>query len=826
MSPINVLIATTSPDLKAEVIARSVATRSDMTLIREDPVPAGEVERVLDSIVSHAGCALVIVGNSSETYKLAQQWLAKRSDLVVLCVDVIGDNVCIGLRDPRLDPLLATLRELVNRFGTEKTERVVHFRLSTHRPLLQASINWVHTLLRDAIGRISDENGDVPGLSVTRATLLQSLDESFEHIHNNHEADAALDHELASLDANQEPIAVAAGVFKLGSLEFRLMVLTLAPELDFRFQRCIGFLLDDMSRRVGTMGLYCGLLGLTANVRDALAVAGALARWSVFERDLGRPATGDEPLRLDPFLAQWLLGEYTALFSDPRVRRVIHLPAWPGVDVLTRTGEHLDSDADQLLNKIHGSGTTHWILLGDNQVATWRALLELGAQHQHLELIRVELANLVGVDIVEVEDCAKRIGRMMRLTGNPLAIDLTKAERVEGEDDRIQLFLETLNSMNCTAAVICTRPARIVRLLSSVPHELIEGQALSTPTRIAAVRAAARGADAYLTEESAEFIANRYPLQVDGLEHAMHLAAKRHKYFNADDPAGARFTEACRELVSEGISHLAERLDPIFGLDDVVLPPDRKTQLFEIVDHVRLASRVLDGWKFRDQLPYGRGVTALFFGQSGTGKTMAAMGVARGLGTQVLRIDLSRVVSKYIGETEKNLDRVFDDAQRSGSALVFDEAEGLLGKRSEVKDAHDRYANIEVAYLLQRLEAFDGLAILTTNMRQNIDAAFLRRLRFIIDFPRPDAEAREKIWRQCLPAESHALDDADYRQLARKVELTGGNIRQITLRAAFIAAAENMLINIQHISRAMRAEFAKLGMPPVELDLAKRRETA
>ena len=822
MSPINVLVATTSPDLKAEAIAKSVATRSDMILVRDDPVPAGEVERVLDSIVSHAGCALVIVGNSSETYKLAQQWLAKRSDLVVLCVDVIGDNVRIGLRDPRLDPLLTTLRELVNRFGTEETKRVVHFRLSTHRPLLQASINWVHTLLRDAIGRISDENS----LLVTRATLLQSLDESFEHIPNNFETDAALDRELALLDVNQEPMAVAARVFKLGSLEFRLMALTLAPELDFRFQRCIGFLLDDMSRRVGTMGLYCGLLGLTANVRDELAVAGALARWSVFEGDRGRPATADEPLKLDPFLAQWLLGEYTALSSDPRVRRVMHLPAWPGVDILTRTGEHLDADAEQLLNKIHGSDATQWVLLGGNNVATWRALLELGAQNQHLELIRVELTNLVGVDVLEVEECAKRIGRMTRLTGSPLVIDAARTDGVEGEDDRIQLFLETLHSMGCKAAVICTQPARIVRLLGTAPYELIEAQALSTPARIAAVRAAAREADAYLTEESAEFIANRYPLQVDGLEHAMHFAARRPKNFNADDPASARFTEACKELVSEDLSHLAERIDPIFTLDNLVLSADRKNQLIEIVDHVRLASRVLDGWKFRDQLPYGRGVTALFFGPSGTGKTMAAMGVASKLGVQILRLDLSRVVSKYIGDTEKNIDRVFEDAQKSGSAVLIDEADALLGKRSEVKDAHDRYANIEVAYLLQRLEAYDGLAILTTNMRLNIDAAFLRRLRFMIDFPKPDADAREKIWRQCLPAESHALDDADYRLLARKLDVTGGHIRQITLRAAFIAAKDNMLIDLQHIAQAIRLEFAKLGIPSDGIDLARVRRAA
>jgi len=826
VSRINVLVATTSPDLKAEVIAASVATRPDMILVENRAVAVAEVDTVLDSITVHVGCALVIVGGPTETYELAQRWLAKRSDLVVLHVDVVGDNVRIGLRDPRLGPLLTTLRELVDRFGTERTKRVAHFQLSTQRPLLQASINWVHALLRDAVGRTSDENGDVHGLSVTRATLLQSFDESFAHIPNNHETDAALDRALASIDKDQEPMAVAARVFELGPLEFRLMALTLAPELDFRFQRCIGFLLDDMSRRVGTVGLYRSLLGPTANVRDELTDAGALARWSVFEGYMGRPATADEPLKLDSFLAQWLLEESTALSNDPRVRRVMHLLTWPGIDILTRTEERVDANAERLMEKIHGPGATQWVLLGGNNAATWRALLELGAQNRNLALIRVEPTSLVGVDVVEVEECAKRIGRMMRLTGNPLAIDVTKVDGVEGEDDRIQIFLETLNSMDCRAAVICTKPARIVRLLGSVPYELMEGQALSMPARIAAVRAAAKGADAYLTEESAAAIANRYPLQVDGLEHAMRLAARRPKNFNTDDPGGARFTEACRELVSEGLSHLAERIEPIFSLDNVVLSPDRKTQLFEIVDHVRLAPRVLDGWKFRDQLPYGRGVTALFFGPSGTGKTMAAMGVASRLGIQILRLDLSRVVSKYIGDTEKNIDRVFEDAQRSGSAILIDEAEALLGKRSEVKDAHDRYANIEVAYLLQRLEAYDGLAILTTNMRQNIDAAFLRRLRFIVDFPRPDADAREKIWRQCLPDESHELDDADYRQLARKIELTGGHIRQITLRAAFIAATGDMLINIQHIAQAMRAEFAKLGMPPVEIDIAKMRRAA
>lgn len=824
MSQINVLVVTTSPDIKAEIIATSVDAHSDMDLVEKRPVAVAEVGEFLDSITNQVGCALVIVGKPTETYQLAQQWLTKHADLVVLYVDVVGDYVQIGWRDPQLSRLLTTLRELVHRFGIERSQREAHFPLS--RPLLQASLKWVHALLRNAAARMPEDNSGVYGLSATRDTLLQSLDEFFQYIPTTGQTEVALNHEFALRDERQEPLAVAAHVFRLTPLEFRFVILMLAPELDFRFQGCLGFLQDDMSRRAGTLGLYCSLLGLTTNVREELTEAGALIRWFVFDDYLGRPASADEPLKLDPFLVRWLLGDSTALVADPRVRRLLRLSPWQGVELLASANDYLGADVERLMTRFYGAGATQWILLSGNHAEAWRALLELGAQNRNLELIRVESTSLAGIDVIEVEECAKRIGRMMRLTGNPLVIDLAKTDGVEWEDDRIQLFLETLNSMDCRAAVICTKPARIVRLLGSVTYELMEGQALTMPARIAAVRAAAKGADAYLTEESAEAIVNRYPLQIGSLEHAMRLAARRTKNFNTDDPERTRFTEACQELVSDGISHLAERIDPIFSLDQVVLPPDRKEQLCEIVDHVRLASKVLDGWKFRDQLPYGRGVTALFFGSSGTGKTMAAMGVARQLGTQVLRIDLSRVVSKYIGETEKNLDRVFEDAQRSGSALVFDEAEGLLGKRSEVKDAHDRYANIEVAYLLQRLEAYDGLAILTTNMRQNIDAAFLRRLRFIVDFPRPDADAREKIWRQCLPDESHELDDADYRLLARKVELTGGNIRQITLRAAFIAAAENMLINIQHIARAMRAEFTKLGMPTVDLDLAKRRVAA
>lgn len=858
MSRINVLVATTSPDVKAEVIAESVAARQDMNLVESRCVSMAEVDGVLKSIASPPRCALVLVGRSTETNELAQQWLAERDDLVVLHVDVVDDVVRIGLRDPRLDSLLTALRELVERFGAESRDRVARiqlrsaksssddsaesYHLSAQRPLLQASINWVHALLRRAVEDVSDENGDVHGFSVTRETLLQSLDAPSGRVRDD-ERRELLDAEEALVSAlddneNPEPLAVAYRVFGLGLIEFQMMVLTLAPELDFRFQRCIGFLLDEMGRRVGAMGLYSSLLGMPAPVRGEMNVR-ALARWLVFEGYAGRPAAADEPLRLDPFLAQWLLGERMAhtndpllaqwllgermgLASDPRVRRALRLAPWPGASLLQRQVER----AARLMEKLQSSSATQWVLLDGDDPAAWRALLELGGARKKVELIRVEAARLAGVDVIEIEDCARRIGRMARLTGDPLVIDGARADGGEAENDGLRLFLATLDSMGCRAAVICRDEARIVRLLGTMPCELAHELALPMAARVGAVRAAAAGTEAYLTEESAEAIANRYPLRVDSLEHAMRLARSRPKNYDAEDPQLERLTTACKELASEGISQLVDRLDPVFSLDEVVLPPGRKQQLNEIVDHVRLAPRVLDGWRFRDQLPYGRGVTALFFGPSGTGKTMAAMGVARRLGIQILRLDLSRVVSKYIGDTEKNIDRVFTDAQRSGAAILIDEADALLGKRSEVKDAHDRYANIEVAYLLQRMEAYEGLAILTTNMRKNLDTAFLRRLRFIVDFPKPDAEAREKIWRQCLPGGSHDVDDAEFRQLARRIDITGGQIRQITLRAAFIAAAAGAQISLEHIAYAAGAELAKNGMPPVEIDLPQRRRAA
>ncbi|MGC1300562.1 MAG: ATP-binding protein [Alloacidobacterium sp.] len=276
--------------------------------------------------------------------------------------------------------------------------------------------------------------------------------------------------------------------------------------------------------------------------------------------------------------------------------------------------------------------------------------------------------------------------------------------------------------------------------------------------------------------------------------------------------------DACREQARPRLEGLAQRIEPGASVDDLVLPVRQKQLLGEIALHVRQRSLVYDSWGFASKGARGLGVSALFAGPSGTGKTMAGEMLANLLRLDLYKVDLSQVVSKYIGETEKNLRRVFDAADDGAAILLFDEADALFGKRSEVKDSHDRYANIEVSYLLQRMEAYRGLAILTTNRREALDPAFLRRIRFVIEFPFPDAALRAEIWRHTFPAQT-PTDGLQIDRLAR-LNAAGGNIRNIALSAAFLAADAQEPVRMPHLLQAARNEFAKLEKPLTDSETA------
>lgn len=275
--------------------------------------------------------------------------------------------------------------------------------------------------------------------------------------------------------------------------------------------------------------------------------------------------------------------------------------------------------------------------------------------------------------------------------------------------------------------------------------------------------------------------------------------------------------ESCRITARAGMEQLARKIDTKATWDQLVLPSEQSNLLHQITDQISCRNRVYEDWGFREQMNRGLGISALFAGESGTGKTMAAEVIANALELDLYRIDLSSVVSKYIGETEKNLRKLFDAAEDSGAILFFDEADALFGKRSEVKDSHDRYANIEINYLLQRMESYRGLAILASNMKTSLDKAFVRRLRFIVDFPFPGIEERTEIWQKIFPLEAPLDKNIDYPRLA-KLNLTGGNIHNVALNAAFLAAQHNSNVTMPLVLDAARVEYRKLERPAKESD--------
>jgi hypothetical protein len=276
--------------------------------------------------------------------------------------------------------------------------------------------------------------------------------------------------------------------------------------------------------------------------------------------------------------------------------------------------------------------------------------------------------------------------------------------------------------------------------------------------------------------------------------------------------------QACLSSARPRLDVLAHRLDARATWTDIVLPDTETALLQEISGQIRQRSLVYEDWGWRQRMNRGLGISALFAGESGTGKTMAAEVLANDLRLNLYRIDLSSVVSKYIGETEKNLRRLFDAAEGGGAILFFDEADALFGKRSEVKDSHDRYANIEINYLLQRMEAYRGLAILTTNLKSALDTAFVRRLRFIVNFPFPGTAQRKVIWERSFPTAT-PIQDLDFERLA-KLNLTGGSIHNVALNAAFLAAQAGGPVTMRHALDAARTEFRKLDRPINEADFA------
>ncbi len=320
-----------------------------------------------------------------------------------------------------------------------------------------------------------------------------------------------------------------------------------------------------------------------------------------------------------------------------------------------------------------------------------------------------------------------------------------------------------------------------------------------------------------LDEESLSVLAQRFRLTYAQIQDAarvsvgMASAIESNESSNISNYAATSVVAAARAQCGHELAALATKINPKATWDDLILPEDAIAQLREVCDRVIHRDQVFNEWGFARKLSRGCGTPALFSGGSGTGKTMAAEVIANALGVDLYRIDLARMVSKYIGETEKNLDRVFTAAENANAILFFDEADALFGKRSEVKDAHDRYANIEVSYLLQKMEEYEGLSILATNLVDNLDQAFMRRLACHIYFPFPDEVARVQMWERAWPQGMPIGESVDRGLLAHELKIAGGNIKNIALGAAFNAAVNGGVVDMTHLSQAIGRELQKAG---------------
>jgi len=600
--------------------------------------------------------------------------------------------------------------------------------------------------------------------------------------HLGQEAGGDSDRELTRAAAELPGPAALDSVcaaFGLSPFERDVLLLCAGVELDGAFAKLCAAAQGDPRRTYSTFGL--ALAALPDAHWSALSPDGPLRRWRLVETAPGDSLTAG-PLQIDERVLHHLAGVPT---TDERLRGLVRaIPARaqpPSREAAAERVVELWQAAEE------GEQPTA-VQLCCRDGAGRRAVAAAACASSGLTAVLLDAADLP-TSAAEQQTLARLWEREAALAGAALVLELDDVD----DASRLRAAVTFLEAVGGHRLVTSAEPirGRLEPILRVDVPQLQAGEQLELWT--AALDGQADGAELAA-------VAQQFRLGSDGVAAA-----------TARVRAGGSAWDACREQARPRLDDLALRIEPAAAWDDLVLPGPQLEMLREIALHVRHRATVYERWGFAGKGSRGLGISALFAGPSGTGKTMAAEVLANELRLDLYRIDLSSVVSKYIGETEKNLRRVFDAAEEGGAILLFDEADALFGKRSEVKDSHDRYANIEISYLLQRMEAYRGLAILTTNQKGAVDQAFLRRLRFVVQFPFPDPEQRAEIWRRIYPSET-PTEALDYAKLAR-LNITGGNIRNIALGAAFLAAGEDEPVGMEQVLRAARSEYAKLEKP-------------
>ena len=587
-------------------------------------------------------------------------------------------------------------------------------------------------------------------------------------------------------------------VFGLSPFEGRLLMFVASPELDSAFAQLCAIAHGDPQRAYPTFSLALALL--PGAHWSALSPGGPLRRWRMIEVGSGSALT-TSPLRVDERILHFLTGVSA---PEPRLAGIIAPVDWEGE--LAPSHATL---ADRIVAAWSRSSPAPVVQLRGEGSSVKRALARTASRQVDLKLAVASVGALPTAPH-ETETLSRLWEREAALEGYALLIEGEEFDFTDGpRSAALTRFVERTQGLLLVSL-------REPRRLGNRPTVGLDVASLSA-TEQQIIWHAALGKTAAPLNGHVALLASQFNLTADKIYAAAAEARIRVESVDSEQ-MGRALWDACREQARPRLEDLAQRMTSAPAWSDLVLPEPQQQVLLEIGAHVRQRALVYETWGFGKQGARGLGISALFAGASGTGKTMAAEVLANDLALDLYRIDLSSVVSKYIGETEKNLRRIFDAAEEAGAVLLFDEADALFGKRSEVKDSHDRYANIEVSYLLQRMESYKGLAVLTTNLRSALDTAFLRRLRFVVQFPFPDARHRAEIWRRVFPRNA-PLDGVDPVRLAG-LNVAGGNIRNIALNAAFMAADAGEPVRMSHLLRAARSEYAKLEKPLTESEIA------
>jgi hypothetical protein len=615
-------------------------------------------------------------------------------------------------------------------------------------------------------------------------------------------------------DAGFTRLSWLADAYGLSPFERDTVLVALAPEVDLRYERLYAYLQDDVTRRRPTVDLALNLLSASAEEKLArrrhFSSGSPLLEGELLQL-LPDPTQPDPPLlahalKLDEQVVRLLLEDGGL---DSRLAGATHLEdpeRWSTGSAMEPRLQALaverQKDGRPLRVHVHGpdalrrraAAAAVATARGTSLLLVDAALLPGG--HEALErVLPVALREAWFHDAVLCVDGADRLWDPEGHGSWPRAA--AALARYQGP-----VVLGSTEPLGRNVRAAVHEPLGLVSL--AVPAPNVEERRVAWQSRL-------HEAGADLPSRGVDALADRFALTTGQIA---EVVASAQGAAGADGPAPSALLPAlfaaARETTALGVGGLARRIHPRRGADELVLPDDTLAQLRELCQRAAHSRRVLRDWGFGDKLSLGRGTTALFAGPSGTGKTMAAEVIAGELGLDLYKVDLSGVVSKWIGETEKNLDRVFRAAESGSGVLFFDEADALFGKRSEVHDSHDRYANVEIAYLLQRMEEHDGVAILATNLRANLDDAFIRRLAFVVHFPFPDEAHRLHIWRSLWP-KGVPTEGLELPRLAHELPFTGGNIRNVALAAAYLAACDGGVVRMEHVRHAVRREFQKMG---------------